>query len=250
MTATLWPFGAGAWGCPSACSRCQSATKRSRRPMPTGSPLMPRTHLPSHWVSCGQTRPQTAGSEEDAVMHLISALEILVGDALDKRGDVDTAPGRPLTQGFVLAVEAALGLAPRPCSVGIAEGDLVEVLVADVGLLRRHRAFFRVHIAHNGHTHLTSFLNRLQVLFAGVPLKVAVHRAALHGLVEIDLDGRRNPGRPRRRTSSSPPTVRRQPPHMPVPSIIMGFMETTVLIAVFLRQRRRRISSSSAGRWR
>ena len=43
-------------------SRCQSATKRSRRPMPTGSPLMPRTHLLSHWLSCGHTRPQTAGS--------------------------------------------------------------------------------------------------------------------------------------------------------------------------------------------
>ena len=43
---------------------CQSATKRSRRPMPTGSPLMPRTHLLSHWVSCGQTRPQTAGRED------------------------------------------------------------------------------------------------------------------------------------------------------------------------------------------
>ena len=28
--------------------------------MPTGSPLMPRTHLLSHCVSCGQTRPQTA----------------------------------------------------------------------------------------------------------------------------------------------------------------------------------------------
>ena len=28
----------------------------------------------------------------------------------------------------------------------------------------------------------------------------------------------------------SPPTVRRQPPHMPVPSIMMGFMETTVLM--------------------
>ena len=31
----------------------------------------------------------------------------------------------------------------------------------------------------------------------------------------------------------SPPTVRRQPPHMPVPSIMMGFMLTTVLIPYF-----------------
>ena len=28
----------------------------------TGSPLMPRTHLASHCVSCGHTRPQMAGS--------------------------------------------------------------------------------------------------------------------------------------------------------------------------------------------
>ena len=43
---------------------CRSATYRSRRPMATGSPLMPRTQFFSHWVSCGQTRPHTAGSEE------------------------------------------------------------------------------------------------------------------------------------------------------------------------------------------
>ena len=39
---------------------CQSATNRSRRPMPTGSPFLPRTQYISHWVSWGHTRPQTA----------------------------------------------------------------------------------------------------------------------------------------------------------------------------------------------
>ena len=43
----------------------QSATKRSSLPMEIGSPLIPRMHLPSHWLSCGHTRPQTAGSAED-----------------------------------------------------------------------------------------------------------------------------------------------------------------------------------------
>ena len=42
-------------------SRYQSATKRSSRPMATGSPFTPRTHLLSHWDSCGQTRPDRAG---------------------------------------------------------------------------------------------------------------------------------------------------------------------------------------------
>ena len=40
----------------------QSATKRSSQPMATGLPFLPRTQTPSHWTSCGQTRPVVAGS--------------------------------------------------------------------------------------------------------------------------------------------------------------------------------------------
>ena len=39
----------------------KSATNRSRRPIDTGSNLLASTHLTSHWVSWGQTRPQIAG---------------------------------------------------------------------------------------------------------------------------------------------------------------------------------------------
>ena len=39
----------------------QSAINLSNFPIETGSPLIPNTHLPSHWLSCGQTLPQTAG---------------------------------------------------------------------------------------------------------------------------------------------------------------------------------------------
>ena len=81
--------------------------------------------------------------------HPISALHILVGDALDERRDVNLNRAGAAA-GLRRAVEAALGLVHGHV-VGIAEGDLVEVLVADVRLLRRHRAFFRVHIARNGH---------------------------------------------------------------------------------------------------
>ena len=42
--------------------RAASATKRSRRPMATGLNLRPTTQVDSHCDSCGQTRPQTAGS--------------------------------------------------------------------------------------------------------------------------------------------------------------------------------------------
>ena len=40
----------------------QSDVKRSKRPMATGSPFLPRVHTPSHCDSCGHTRPQMAGS--------------------------------------------------------------------------------------------------------------------------------------------------------------------------------------------
>ena len=36
--------------------------------MPTGSFLMPRVQRPSHWLSWGQTRPQTAGRAESSLM--------------------------------------------------------------------------------------------------------------------------------------------------------------------------------------
>ena len=36
--------------------------------MATGSSVSPTVQTPSHWVSCGQTRPQTAGSRLVDVM--------------------------------------------------------------------------------------------------------------------------------------------------------------------------------------
>lgn len=60
-TATLTPLEAGLAVFSVPCSRYQSATKRSRRPMATGSPFLPRTHRHSHWLSWGQTRPEIAG---------------------------------------------------------------------------------------------------------------------------------------------------------------------------------------------
>ena len=66
MTATFLPVRRAVHFIFIPCSFAQSATKRSSLPMETASPLMPLMHLPSHWVSCGQTRPQTAGSELDS----------------------------------------------------------------------------------------------------------------------------------------------------------------------------------------
>ena len=81
--------------------------------------------------------------------HLVSALHILVGDALDKRGDVNLNRAGAAA-GLFRAVQAALGLV-HGHFIGITQGNLVKVLVANVGFLGRHRALLRVHIAHDGH---------------------------------------------------------------------------------------------------
>ena len=59
----------------------------------------------------------------------------------------------------VLAVQAALGLVDSHF-LSIAQGHLVEVLVADIGFLRGHGILLQRHI---GHDYSASFLNRLQV---------------------------------------------------------------------------------------
>ncbi len=61
ITATFLPVGSAFGGITAPFSRSQSARKRSRRPMLTGSPILPMTHLLWHCTSCGQTLPQTAG---------------------------------------------------------------------------------------------------------------------------------------------------------------------------------------------
>src|SRR3990172_6276260 len=46
----------------------RSPTQRSSRPMATGSSVSPTGQTPSHWFSCGQTRPQMAGRRVGAGM--------------------------------------------------------------------------------------------------------------------------------------------------------------------------------------
>ena len=69
--------------------------------MATGSPLMPRTHLPSHWVSWGQTRPQTAGRLEDWAMIWYAASKLPSATSLMKSG-MRIFTGQPPTQGLCL----------------------------------------------------------------------------------------------------------------------------------------------------
>jgi len=60
--AALRPVGSISGGSSQPRPTAKSATNRSRRPTATGWIFEVRMHVASHWVSWGQTRPQTAGS--------------------------------------------------------------------------------------------------------------------------------------------------------------------------------------------
>ena len=62
ITAAFFPQGSFFTICAVPSAMAVSAANLSSLPIATGSPLIPRTHLLSHWLSCGHTRPQIAGS--------------------------------------------------------------------------------------------------------------------------------------------------------------------------------------------
>ena len=82
----------------SGCSNAQSDVKRSKRPMATGSPFLPRVHTPSHCVSCGHTRPQMAGSEF-ALFTMAYAQAKLPSATCAMNCGMGTPTGHPLTHG-------------------------------------------------------------------------------------------------------------------------------------------------------
>ena len=75
--------------------------------MPTGSPLMPRTHLPSHWFSCGQTRPHTAGSAVEALSTSQAPSKSSAATRAIKAG-MSIPTGQPDTQGLFLQLRQRL----------------------------------------------------------------------------------------------------------------------------------------------
>ena len=75
---------------------------------------------------------------------LVCAFKVALGNLGDKFGDMNV-DGAAVHTGTVLAAEAALCLVDGGL-LGIAERDLLKVLVADIGCLRRHRILLRAHI--------------------------------------------------------------------------------------------------------
>ena len=81
--------------------------------------------------------------------HLIGALIVLFHDLLNKLGDADIH-GAAVYTGVGLAIQAP-GSLVQSLLLGVAQGHLQKVMIADVGVLRRHRILILTHI----HSHLT-----------------------------------------------------------------------------------------------
>ena len=132
------PLGRGrGGGSPGPCSASQSATKRSRRPMATGSPFLPSTQLLSHCSSCGQTRPQTAGRALVCLTVRIAAAKSPSATQPMKPG-MSMPTGQPSTQPGFLQARQRVGLFAGQLG-RVAQGHLVEVAHALDRLLLGHR---------------------------------------------------------------------------------------------------------------
>ena len=112
--ATFFPVGERGASC-RPCSAAQSAMNRSRRPMATGSNFFPSVQCFSHWLSWGQTRPQTAGSRFSLLM-ISSALSNSPALIAWMNRGIGTLTGQPVTH------FGSLQFRHRPASVRAISG--------------------------------------------------------------------------------------------------------------------------------
>ena len=91
---------------------------------------MPRTHLLSHWLSCGQTRPQTAGRELVVLDLVVGFEELALLNQVDEIRNLDVDRTSFYTR-LILAVQAAVRLVNCGLSI-VAEGYFLKVLISYV----------------------------------------------------------------------------------------------------------------------
>ena len=124
---------------------------------------------------------------------------------------------------MILAVEAAGGLV-QGLLLGVAQGHLLEV--ADCGRWGPERASGSCPDAYSAQPSLLYLLlEQIAGFLVLARLEILVH-AALRFMASSKSTWWPSKSGPSTQANLvSPPTVRRQPPHMPVPSIMMGLMD-------------------------
>jgi len=170
-----------------------------------------RTHPAAH---CRQW----AGGGDD----LICLFKLTLGHLFDelRNPDHDRAA---LHAGLILAVQAAARLVQRHL-FRIPQCDLFKILIANIRLLCGHRILFHTQVCHD---YSASFLNRLQTSSCLCISKSRYIWFRFTARSQSTLCPSKS-GPSTQANFISPPTLSRQPPHIPVPSIMIGLMETVV----------------------
>ena len=131
---------------------------------PRAAPFLPTMHLPSHWISCGQTRPQTAGREFLPQRLRIAPVHVALGEEVDESGDIDTHRTAGDTAGF-LALQASRSLFLGHLD-GITSRNFKKITGPDLCFLFGHRypgIFFSL-IYNLGHFYLPECTRTSDVL--------------------------------------------------------------------------------------
>ena len=269
---TLKPVGSmyGMLAQPSAIA--VSPTKRSRRPIATGSSVSPTVQTPSHCVllraDAAADRRQQVGVGDDVV----GAAEILRADLLDELRECRCRPGsRRRRAGPGTAGSARPRAAPpRACSRSATSakflartfGSCSRIGVRSCGIVRIV-FFFAISHGQSRRVYRVRATDRAASLAASVPRigraawmppRVRRRTGAASSCGSSPTSARARPSPPRCsaraaiiRSSKStwwpsksgpstqanltwPPTLTRQPPHMPVPSTMIGLRLTMVLM--------------------
>ena len=218
-------------------SRRRSAPGRRWR---RARPCLPRMQSPSHWLSCGQTRPVTQGSALSSSSDSAAPSRSPSRLARHEAWDVD-AHRAAIDAGRVLALQAALGLGCARTSVKPRLTSVKSVARISADALR-HRRAGRLPSApwasawdrcarSSGGSLEVAFAARLSTMHSrrskAACSKLPIGGQSVGQQIEIDLV-RVELRAVHAGVSVSPPTVTRQPPHMPVPSTMIALSETIV----------------------
>ena len=138
-----------------------------------------------------------------------------------------TCTGQPVMQGLFLSVQAALCFRP-PFQRYSRALPLQSSYYGRPAPAQASDTLLRIHIRHDYDLLLEQIAMPLAALYRRA-LLCLVHGTAAHCTVKIN-EVTVETGPSTQANLVSPLTVRRQPPHMPVPSTMMVFMETMVLM--------------------
>jgi len=133
MTATLWPLGGGGNGLGMYVVAVPVSNKALQTADADGLALDAAHALTLALMLLRADTAANGGQRAGLRDHMVSSFEITLGYMLDEAGNIDLNRAAAAA-GVVLALQAALGLVNGHL-LGIAEGDLFKVFIADIRLL-------------------------------------------------------------------------------------------------------------------